>query len=98
MGQVNPCPSETCGAYFRHPCQLHLMHIHLRHPSIRVMETAQYRQGHDLARGAKRCCAYFRHPISLPLAHSQLRCSSILVMEATENWEGDDFATVTVVN
>ena len=45
---------RTCGAYLRDPGQLHLIHIHLRHPSIRVMETAQNRQGNDLALAAKR--------------------------------------------
>ena len=47
-----------CRAYLRHPIQSHLTHIHLRDPSILVMETAQHRQGHDVARGLNRatCC------------------------------------------
>ena len=50
-----------CGAYLRHPLQLHRTHIHLRDQSILVMKTAQNWKGHDGALGAHRATCGIRH-------------------------------------
>ena len=36
-----------CGAYLRHPLQLHFTHIHLCYTSILVMKASENWEGHD---------------------------------------------------